>query len=199
MSSRDPESNSPALNAIDIGGRLQIIRNINGLSQRELAKRAKVTNSTISLIEQGRVSPSVSSLQKVLSGIPMTLADFFEPNLLEMLKFFYQPEDMPNVGVHGFDSFLLGCMTTKRDFSMTIDHYLPGNDSGLVDENHLGEFGGIVVEGELEVTVGIEVSVLSKGAGFFFARSRPHRFRNISQHNCTVVVARSGDLNPHGN
>ena len=52
-----------------------------GLSQRELAKRAGVTNGMISLIEQNRVSPSVSSLKKVLDGIPMSLAEFFTLDL----------------------------------------------------------------------------------------------------------------------
>ncbi len=47
------------------------------VSQRELARRSGVTNATISLIEQNRVSPSVSSLKKLLEGIPMSLADFF--------------------------------------------------------------------------------------------------------------------------
>jgi transcriptional regulator with XRE-family HTH domain len=183
----------------DIGERLQIIRGINGLSQRELAKRAKVTNSTISLIEQGRVSPSVGSLEKVLSGIPMSLGEFFEPNLLEALKVFYEVGDMPDVGVHGFRSLLLGCMKTKRDFSMTIDHYRPGSDSGEVDEKHSGEFGGIVIEGELEVSVGKQVKVVKEGEGFYFVRSRVYRFRNISNRECVVVATRSGDLNPHGN
>ena len=46
---------------MDIGLRLQAVRKAKGLSQRELAKRVGVTNSTISLIEQNKVSPSVSS------------------------------------------------------------------------------------------------------------------------------------------
>ena len=54
---------------MDIGARLQLVRKSKGLSQRELAKRVGVTNSTISLIEQNKVSPSVSSLKKVLDGI----------------------------------------------------------------------------------------------------------------------------------
>ena len=33
---------------IDVGARLQAVRKLNGLSQRELAKRVGVTNSTIS-------------------------------------------------------------------------------------------------------------------------------------------------------
>jgi DNA-binding XRE family transcriptional regulator len=54
---------------IDVGAHLKAVRTMYGLSQRELAKRAGVTNGTISLIEQNRVSPSVSSLKKVLDGV----------------------------------------------------------------------------------------------------------------------------------
>src|SRR5882757_4920110 len=54
----------PRLMTIDVGARLRGIRTTFGLSQRELARRAGVTNGLISLIEQNRVSPSVSSLKK---------------------------------------------------------------------------------------------------------------------------------------
>ncbi|PWQ85333.1 XRE family transcriptional regulator, partial [Enterococcus faecium] len=60
---------------------LQAIRKLKGLSQRELAKRAGVTNSTISMIEKNSVSPSISSLRKVLSGIPMSMVEFFSVEL----------------------------------------------------------------------------------------------------------------------
>lgn len=62
---------------MDVGERLQSIRKLKGLSQRELAKRAGVTNSTISMIEKNSVSPSISSLRKVLGGIPMSMVEFF--------------------------------------------------------------------------------------------------------------------------
>lgn len=62
---------------MDTGSRLKLVRESYKLSQRELARRSGVTNATISLIEQNRVSPSVSSLKKLLEGIPMSLADFF--------------------------------------------------------------------------------------------------------------------------
>ena len=62
---------------MDTGTRLKLVRERNNLSQRELARRSGLTNSTISQIEQNRVSPSVSSLKKLLEGIPMSLAEFF--------------------------------------------------------------------------------------------------------------------------
>ena len=60
-----------------LGIRLRTIREFYGWSQRELAKRAGVPNSAISVIEQGAVSPSIQSLEKVLKGFPMGLSDFF--------------------------------------------------------------------------------------------------------------------------
>lgn len=47
--------------AMDTGTRLKLVRERNNLSQRELARRSGLTNSTISQIRQNRVSPSVSS------------------------------------------------------------------------------------------------------------------------------------------
>lgn len=48
----------------DLGARLKLVRKIHGISQRQLARQAGVTNATVSFIEQGRVSPSVGSLEK---------------------------------------------------------------------------------------------------------------------------------------
>lgn len=63
--------------AANVGPRLKALREFYGFSQRELAKRAGVPNSAISVIEQGSVSPSVLSLEKVLKGFPIALKHFF--------------------------------------------------------------------------------------------------------------------------
>jgi len=64
-----------------IGQRLKMVRKLYGLSQRELAKRARVANSAISVMEQDSVSPSVASLGKVLTGFPLAISDFFSMDL----------------------------------------------------------------------------------------------------------------------
>ena len=55
--------------SVDIGGRLRHLRMAHNLSQRELAKRAGVTNSTISLIESNASNPSVGALKRILKKI----------------------------------------------------------------------------------------------------------------------------------
>ena len=84
--------------SIDVGARLRSVRITFGLSQRALARRAGVTNGLISLIEQNRVSPSVSSLKKVLDGVPMTLAEFFTLDMAAAPQAFFGAEELSEIG-----------------------------------------------------------------------------------------------------
>ncbi len=76
---------------LDVGARMKAIRKMYSLSQRELARKAGLTNSSISLIEQNRVSPSIASLKKILDAIPMSIEDFFTlddaDEILDRLEF----------------------------------------------------------------------------------------------------------------
>lgn len=175
----------------DVGARLKVVRKMHGWSQRELAKRAGVTNATISLIEQGRVSPSVGSLKKVLDGIPMSLAEFFTLQFDDNPQVFFRAEEMPNVGTGPIQYRLLGASNSKRDMSILYEVYPPGQDTGPELLSHEGEEGGIVVAGRLEVTVGAEVAILEPGDGYYFSSRRPHRFRNPGDCDCVLVSANS--------
>lgn len=52
---------------------LQLARVRAGLSQRELAERAGVSQSEIARIESGKREPSIPTLQKILAGADMEL------------------------------------------------------------------------------------------------------------------------------
>ena len=60
-----------------LGAKLRWLRQLRGWSQRELASRAGLTHSNVSLIEQNQVSPSVKSLTRLLEAIPISLVQFF--------------------------------------------------------------------------------------------------------------------------
>ncbi len=83
MVASDPNSSSATLQSVESGSdlefgrRLKLIRELFGYSQRELAKRAGITNSSISMVEQGLVSPSLHSLSLILGALPLSFADFF--------------------------------------------------------------------------------------------------------------------------
>jgi len=177
--------------SIDVGARLRAVRKMRGFSQRELAKRVGVTNSTISLIEQNRVSPSVGSLKKVLDGIPMALADFFtlEIESDELERFVYKVEEQPNLGNEGVQYFMIGSGRPDRQMCIMREIMAPGSDTGEEMLCHDGEEGGVVIQGALELTVGDRVEVLGPGEGYYFESSRPHRFRNVGDDELVIVSA----------
>jgi transcriptional regulator with XRE-family HTH domain len=176
---------------MDIGTRLQRVRKTKNLSQRELAKRVGVTNSTISLIEQNKVSPSVSSLKKVLDGIPISLADFFtldvEGDTLDSA--FYRAGQMPDLGSDAIRYYLVGQRRAQRQMCILREVMLPGADTGDAMLAHDGEEGGVVVQGRVEVTVGDEVQELGPGDAYYFDSRRPHRFRNVGDTEAVIVSA----------
>ncbi|MFP8968510.1 cupin domain-containing protein [Pokkaliibacter sp. CJK22405] len=174
---------------MDVGERLKEVRKQQGLSQRELAKRAGVTNSTISLIEQNRVSPSVSSLKKVLDGLPMTLQEFFTLDVPQKKQYFYSAQEHPNLGHSNIALKVVGYHYPNRTLSVLHEFYPPGSDTGEDMLTHEGQEGGVVIQGLLELTVDGETRVLGKGDGYFFDSQLPHRFRNPGTEECIVVSA----------
>ncbi|UCC14833.1 MAG: cupin domain-containing protein [Gammaproteobacteria bacterium] len=174
---------------IDVGARLKTIRKMHGLSQRELAKRAGVTNGTISLIEQNRVSPSVSSLRKVLSGLPMSLGDFFTTDFSATPKVFFDQDELTELGDGEVQLRLVAGQRRERSMSIMHEVYAPGADTGEDMLAHDGEEGGVVVQGQIEVTVGGSKRVLGPGEAYYFDSTLPHRFRNPGDEECVIISA----------
>ncbi len=176
---------------IDVGAHLKAVRQMYGLSQRELAKRAGVTNGLISLIEQNRVSPSVSSLKKVLDGIPMTLADFFTLDLAGRSPVFFARDELADIGTGSVELRLVGSQLPKRSMSILHERYPGGADTGDEVLSHAGEEGGVVVKGRIELTVAGEARTLGPGDAYYFKSLLPHRFRNPGTEDCEIVSASS--------
>lgn len=86
---------------VDVGGRLRYVRERYNLSQRELAKRSGVPNSTISLIEANKVNPSIGALKRILDGVPIGLAEFFAIEPDKPRKIFYAAEELTEIGKGG--------------------------------------------------------------------------------------------------
>jgi len=185
--------------SFDVGGRLREIRLATGLSQRELAARSGVTHSLISLIEQNRNSPSVASLRKILDGIPMSMVSFFDEADAPRDKVFFEAADLLDLTsrlhkVNGGESS--GHMSFRqvgdaRAHNLQILHesYEPGADTGVAMLKHDSHEGGVVLSGELEITVGEQIKVLKPGDAYLFDSRVPHRFRNIGTARCIVVSA----------
>jgi transcriptional regulator with XRE-family HTH domain len=174
---------------VDLGSLLRRVREARGLSQRQLAKRAGISNATISLMESNAVNPSVGALKRVLDAVPIGLSEFFALDSSQSRKVFYRQDELMEIGRGRVSYRQVGSDLRGRALQMLAERYAPGADSGKVLLNHQGEECGIVLRGQLEVTVGEDKTVLGPGDAYYFDSREPHRFRNIGDEPCELVSA----------
>lgn len=175
----------------EIAVRLQKVRKVYGLSQRELAKRAGVTNSSVSMIEQGRVSPSISSLEKLLKGIPMSIKDFFSIDFNDEADCFFRSYQMFSSSDKTVDYYRLARDEKDQRSQLCYEVYDVESDTGetmLVDQERIS---GFIVQGSLNVIINGQIDNLDAGDGFIVEAGHPYRFRNLTDTKSILVINRS--------
>lgn len=172
-----------------LGQRLRSLRQTAGLSQRALAKKVGVASATISLMEAGKVSPSVGSLKRVLEGIPIGLSEFFAFEPEPDQSVFYAAEELTEIGRGGLSLQQIGGSSFGRSLQILKETYALHADTGRVMYEHEGEEGGVVISGRVEVTVGDQRKILGPGDAYFFQSRKPHRFRQVGPEEAVVISA----------
>ena len=125
--------------SVDIGGRLRFIRARHKLSQRELAKRSGITNSTISLIESNQMNLSVGALKRIRDGIPTGPSEFFAIEPERPRKVFYRADGLTEIGKKPISYRQVGDNMFGRALHILKEHYWPGGDTGRVPIEHDGD------------------------------------------------------------
>ena len=183
-----------------VGGKLRELRVVRGLSQRELARRADMTNANLSMIEQGRVSPSIQTLEKILRAIPISLADFFRGETS------FEPcvskrSTQPHVRHGGLESF--GCLSPKGSGPSALviyQHIKPGSLlSEIPAAQKDGWLSGVVVQGAITLVLGDCSSALECGDAFQFHQQCRFRLENSTDQEATLLLILSSAQADPGN
>ena len=113
------------------GKRLSQIRQQLGLSQRRVAELSGLTHSAISTIEQDKVSPAISTLQKLLRVYGLSLSAFFaEPEKPTEPQIVIGSDDLIEIGNQGVSMKLIHNGDPNRTLAMMIETYEPGTTTG---------------------------------------------------------------------
>ncbi len=183
-----------------VGQRLRAAREKSGLSLREVARRLDISASALSQIETGKSRPSVKTLYAIVSELGLSMDELFAEPGAEQAPAPSTPAAAPNGGsgapaqgpvVQRADSrsslVLDSGVTWDRltaahdpnvDFLLTT--YDPGSSSSGSDKlvRHNGREYGLILSGELELSVGFEKYLLGPGDSCSFDSNEPHRLAN---------------------
>ena len=128
------------------GRRLSQIRQEMGLSQRRVAELSGLTHSAISTIEQDKVSPALSTLQKLLKVYGMSLSAFFSDPVSRPPRVVIEASELIEMGSQGVSLRLIPNSRPQRTLGMLLETYAPGATIGEKLRHH-GHETGTLLEG----------------------------------------------------
>jgi transcriptional regulator with XRE-family HTH domain len=176
-----------------VGRRIRDLRREHKLSLETIAARTDLSIGFLSQIERGLSSPSL----RVLA----TLADVLGVGIAAL--FGAKPGDAAASGGvvtrqvqraelklwrTGISKQLLSPAGTESRINLFLVQMEPGGNTGDELYTHDGEEAGLVLEGEMILTVDAETWTLKQGDSFRFASRRPHRFSNPAKDAKAVVL-----------
>jgi len=172
-----------------LGGRLRGLRQRAGLSQRELARLARVSNGAISTIEADKVSPSVSALRQILSALGLSMGEFFAEDEPGGDQVVFRAGDLTEIAGGAVSYRQVGADLRGHALQMIHERYRPGARSGARMLSHQGEEAGLVIKGRLALEVDGERFELAAGDAYRFDSRRPHSFANAGDTELVIVSA----------
>lgn len=162
-----------------VGPRLRQLREQKALSARQVAELAGVTPAYLSRLENGRVSPTVATLARLVAAMGETMATLFSerPGAQEAVVRRAERHLMRSRGV--LDSQVTPGWAKRLEVLESLVE--PGHGSSKDLHTHAGdEECVLVLEGELDLFLGSEHHHLEVGDSATFDSRVPHRWRNPS-------------------
>ena len=145
---------------INIGGKLRSLRQKNNLTQKELADRCELSKGFISQLESNQTSPSLSTLEDILTTLGSSFHEFFSDEqgddpVCRKEDVFVKEDD--GVTIHW-----LIPNAQKKDIEPILVTIQPGAETET-DLPHMGEEFGYVLSGAVTLELGLRrIATLSQ-------------------------------------
>ncbi len=164
---------------IDVGRQLRKLRGAHGLSIRALADKSGLNVNTLSLIENRRTSPSVSTLQQLARTLQVPISAFFEISNGDKQVVFQKAGTRPHAIVTHGTIEDMGAGMPRVGMEPLIVTLAPKADSGETPIVHIGLEFVYCLEGKIAYSVDNEIYLLEPGDSLLFEAYLPHHWKNM--------------------
>ena len=190
------DQSSPALlsetagaeDAAPVGQRLRDLRHKQGLSIRALAVRSGLAINTLSMIENEKTSPSVSTLQVLARALQVPIGAFFEQERSEKRMVAVRQGQRPMVSMGTTRLEHLGkdlAGNAVQPFVVTLE---PGAGSGHSPIVHTGHEFAYCLSGQIRYTFEDETVLLEPGDSIVFESHLPHYWQNTGTTPAQIIL-----------
>jgi transcriptional regulator with XRE-family HTH domain len=173
----------------DVGKQIRELRQQRGMSLRTLAQKAGVSVSFVSKIDAGRGSPTLATLLKLVEALDLSMPEFLAVSDAQADRVLVQRQNEMQV-LSDEDKlwrYLFPCQRAVKAI-MTYEEYRPQTRQAVMEE-HLADVCGLVLEGELTLTVKGKAPVsVQTGDSFYIIAGTPHIAANQGRTVLRMVV-----------
>jgi transcriptional regulator with XRE-family HTH domain len=163
---------------VDVGHRLRELRASQGLSLRALAEKSGLNVNTLSLIENGKTSPSVSTLQQVAAALDVPITAFFQVARPPQRVIYQRAAERSTAALTHGSLADLGIGFTQQGlepFLIQLDPLAGSGDAPIV---HTGPEFVYCLAGRIVYRVEAQEYTLNPGDSLLFEAHLPHQWGN---------------------
>jgi transcriptional regulator with XRE-family HTH domain len=183
----------------NVGRRLRELRTGRGLSIRTLAEQSGLNVNTLSLIENNKTSPSVSTLQQLANALQVSITAFFEDNFPKNYFSYQRTNQRVKASfAHGTFEDLGGGIDLEGGQALLVT-LEPGASSGVAAIVHIGLELVYCLDGHLSYTVEGREYPLEPGDSLLFEAHLPHSWKNtgdLASRSLLIVFPTAEDAYP---
>jgi transcriptional regulator with XRE-family HTH domain len=181
-----------------IADKLRTLRLRRSMGLAQLAEHTGFSPAMLSRLENGRLVPTLPTLTRIALVFSVGLDYFFsDPRKRHVVavvrrnerRQFPSDPKAPDVPWH-FES--LDFRVNERKLNGYLAYFHPLPQEKLVPHYHPGVELLYLIEGKLEMTIGVETFLLSAGDSIYFDSVQKHSYRSRVKTPCTAMVVTTG-------
>lgn len=158
---------------MEIGEKIRQLRIERGLTQEELASRAELSKGFISQMERDLTSPSIATLEDVLTCLGTDLNAFFSERERPQVVFsdedyFVKPDERHRSTIEWI------VPNAQKNNMEPIRLTIEAGGRTIPDNPHEGEEFGYVIRGEITVHIGDDRYRVKRGESFYLYPEQEH-------------------------
>jgi transcriptional regulator with XRE-family HTH domain len=177
-------------NPMRLGMRLRLARQTRGLTLKALSDAANCSESLLSKIENGKASPSLPMLHRLVGALDTNIGWMFEESDGEE-GIIFRAGTRPLIAL---DPLRRGeGISLERIIPYSAGHLLQCNIHHIEEQGesagpiqHAGEEVGYLLAGEIELIVDGKSFMLATGDAFVFNSELPHHYRNAGRERASI-------------
>jgi transcriptional regulator with XRE-family HTH domain len=163
-----------------VGQKIREIRKSRRLSIRALAELSGLSVNTLSLVENGRTSPSVNTLQQVAQSLNLPIVTFFESDKPKTQVVYQKAGERQQIVFPQGQMARLNTGISLTGYEPFVTRLEVGANSGEIPVTYPRREFIYCLEGHITYFIGNDVYPLAPGDSLFFDAHNPHIWRNTA-------------------